>query len=381
VIKLSLQVLTGVILVGVALRELVQLARYPRDPALRVLAPGLVCLASAASLGIPELVLPIARELVGHWLGPVLDAFWQVMAFSFAAFFALADPRTPIAQRLRTARREFAVLLIVVVATTAIIICSDRQILPRAALYRSWWTFFEDLIGDGYVIIVVAIGVVRAVRYLRLITHPWLRRSVVMVVLGASAMAIGVDVAGATIDATHAVLGPSGPRRLPVLDVVYIVGLLGGQTALAIGLVLPSLAEIVNRVRSAPDEVLRARFARGTTPLWRELTSAFPHLVLERGRDDGGAFARSTSEISDALSQLAPYYATAGLPSTAATGLPDPALAAPVIAAALRAQADGAQRAQPPYPRIEPEFPTWRERARWMMRLSNEVRREVTKPG
>jgi hypothetical protein len=106
---LSLQILTAALLLVVAIREVVQLAHYRDDRALRALAPGLVCLALAASLGIPTLTLPIMLHLLGPWFAGSIDVLWLVMAYCFAAFFALADDRVPARARTRTADRKSVV--------------------------------------------------------------------------------------------------------------------------------------------------------------------------------------------------------------------------------------------------------------------------------
>jgi hypothetical protein len=368
-IQLGLQVLTGAILLAVGGRELSQLLRHPRDPALRVLVPGLIGLALAASLGIPELTLPVMRHLLGHWFGWVIDGCWYVMVFAFAAFFVVAAPGTDPAVKRRLVLRELLLCVVAFAAVAAVDAAAPD--LPRALLFRSWSTYADTVLTAAYLVPFSFAGIWRGIRYRRRVTHPWLRRSLAIVLAGAAAMTIGVNVSHVLIQVGHALLGPTGPAQFSSLKIVYVTGLLGGQTLLALGLVLPGAVELGARVARIGDLAFRRRAQRQIRPLWAAVTTVFPYVVLEDSPSPAGEFPRMISETSDGLAQLAPYLPTAGLNVAASTtGLREPREAAVVLERALRARAEGAPRADPPYPRLEPEFATWRERARWMARLS-----------
>jgi hypothetical protein len=366
-IQLPLQVLTGLILLTVAVRELAQLLRHRDDPALRVLAPGLTALALAATLGIPELTLPIMRHLLGYWFGWVIDACWYIMVFAFAAFFVVADPDRDRAAARRIVRTELALCVVSFVVLIVVERLAPGQ--PRsAALYRSWWSYANTGVSSIYLVAFSAIGIWRGVRYRRTVTHPWLRRALSTMLTGGAAMSIGVNVTPIFITIGHAILGPAGPARFDGFKVVYVSGLLGGQTLLAVGLVLPTVVEAGARLISVRDLRLRMRVIRQTQPLWDALTKAFPYIVLD---DEGGRFPRRINEVSDGLAQLAPYLAGAALSvEDGQTGVTDPPTAAVTLDRALRAHAQASPRGEPPYPRLEPEFAGWRPRARWMAELS-----------
>src|SRR5206468_3071864 len=149
--------------------------------------------------------------------------------------------------------------------------------------------------------------------------------------------------------------------NLEALHTAYSTGQLGGQLLLALGLALAPLAGLATTARGRYDSVLRARYARRMAPLWRLLVDEFPHIAL---RHSGNDFERITVEITDGLAELARYC-----PEPADTR--DPAVAAAVIADALNRR-----ETEPPYPRIEPDFPDWQARARWMVAVGDRLRKE-----
>jgi hypothetical protein len=375
---LTLQILTAALLLAVAIREVVQLARYRNDRALRVLAPGLVCLALAASLGIPTLTLPIMLRLVGPRFGPAIDVLWLVMAYCFAAFFALAGDRAPV--RTRTALCELAILVVTITALLWIYAAgyAAGAFHNRVADFRSWYSAGYDVISIGYVLTISTVGIIRAIRYRRALEHLWLRRALWLVIVGAAAMSFGVNVCAAIIGALHALLGPAGPHKFLPLDILYGVGQLGGQTALAAGLVLPTLAEAVTTLGRARDRNLRRRYKHQMTYLHESVVTAFPYIVLpshdppETSHDHD--FARATSEIADGLAQLSPYYPPRGQHGDGHdAGVTEPGEAARIVHAALDSHAAGGRAASAPYARIEPDFRGWRDRARWMSQVSQSL--------
>lgn len=106
---LPLQVATAVMVTWIAAREMIQLARHPRDLPLRLMAPGLVCLAFAASIGIPEI-----RQSLDDALGGVftlaVNLCLMTMAYCYAGFFVVANKDIPEFTRRATMRRELVPL-------------------------------------------------------------------------------------------------------------------------------------------------------------------------------------------------------------------------------------------------------------------------------
>jgi hypothetical protein len=376
--KLVLQHFNSVILILVAVRASIQLARHRGDLALRVLVPGLVCIAVAATVNISGSPLnPVVERLLGATYRTFVDALWITMGYCFATFFAMADSRRPVAARIRTAQRG---LLVVVAAIT--IAALLPYLAPYAferrngvADYRTWPRIVYSMIVDGLGLTFVSIGLVRAARYLRALTHSWLGWSVRLVMLGALGMAI-VDLSSVAKMVVRVIEGVDYPKRYALTSALYLPSLIGGQTALAVGLVLPTIAAVVARINRRREQRVQARLGGEMEPLWVALSEAFPYVVLPTQPDEpdvplNGTFDRRTTEITDALAQLAPYYTAGGLdPVHANTGMHDTAGAAAVILAALRAHASGAERAEPPFPRIEPDHASWRERSRWMVGTS-----------
>jgi hypothetical protein len=373
--KEYIQVLTGAILLIVAARQIVQLCRHPKDPALRALVAGLVCIAVDASMFIPTITSPYSTAVLGRATALMLvDVLWIAMAGYFALFFLCADTETTTArQRGRQTHRELLLLAMALVIETG-----GRHLVPFAArpdYWRSWycWVLLPVSI---YVIAIAYVGVRRGILYRRTVAHLWLRRALAVVLAGASAMTLGVNVNTLLIDATHAILGPRHPQNFPILDVVYSIGQLGGQMLVAIGLVLPALATAATGVGRGLDLWQRRRYRRRMLYLWRQLTGRFPYIVLAPSTMP--SFGRCSTEISDGLARLAPYCRHY---SDEPTEL-EPDLAAELIAEAFEALATEKRTGEPvsstpPYPQMEPSFAGWRERARWMAQVSTALHHQL----
>jgi hypothetical protein len=229
---------------------------------------------------------------------------------------------------------------------------------------------------------------------MRTLDQRWLRWSLGLVTAGVVTLAVGVNVTSIVIDTLHILIpeGPQHPRRFSALRPIYLVGLHAGQTTLAVGLVLPTIAAAVLSARRLYDQFIQSRYLRKMTPLWQALTAEFPYIVLptssgmagvstaRRGSDPG--FTRCVTEITDGLARLSPYYVAAGLdPTRPPGGVSDPGTAARIVHGALRARADERRRAWdgedirsgPPFPRLEPDFQGWRDMARWMAQLTRRL--------
>jgi hypothetical protein len=253
---------------------------------------------------------------------------------------------------------------------------------PFPSRYRYWPSVLLDLLWSGYPIVIASIGVNRALRYRRTVEHAWLRRALLLLILGAIGQ--GVVVCGVSLAKTfiHIVDETGDEALFSILGAVYRIGLWGGQASFALGLVLPALAGACTSCAVAIDRRRQRRYRDDMLYLWRTLVEAFPFIVLRS--DEAPAppeFTRCTAEIADGLSRLAPYYHHGPI-SGFDEGVTDPTVAADVVAAALEASAReraGAWRstsaaADPPYPRLEPDLSGWHQRARWMCGVSRTLR-------
>lgn len=370
----------GIALVAIAIWELVQLARRRDDLPLRVLAPGLVLLAFAATVGIKTPALAAAKAFFGAAWPHIINGCWMAMAYCFAAYFLLADTERALAIRKRKALIELGVLvaaiaIMVVVHDTA---PSDTWKSPVPAwAYHSWERIVYYLSLDGYALVVWFVGIRRARALRRHLHNPWARAAFWLVIVGSAGMALGVN----GISLIQQAIRAFKPRAdLELFHTMYSTGQLGGQILLTLGLALVPLATAVVAIRTRHDRVLRARYGRRMTPLWRMLITQFPYLALEhRSEDDRRGdheFERITVEITDGLAELARDCPEPDGDTS------DPAVAAGLVATALsrreevqrrEAAGEDVDTAEPPYPRIEPDFPDWQARARWMAELSEEL--------
>lgn len=361
------------VIIAVAVWELVQLARRREDLPLRVLAPGLVCLAFAATLGIHTPLLHPIQDFFGSSWRYLVNGAWSTMSFCFAAYFLLANPAIPAARRKRSALVELGVL---VAALTIMVLV--HEVAPAtwhrpmsAEQYRSWPNIVWSFAVDGYALFAWGLGVARARALRRRLRHPWARAAFWLVMVGSTAMALGVDAVSLIKQAIRAV---TPDADLGLLSALYSVGQLGGQFVLALGLALVPLGTALITLRSRVDRRRRARFARQLAPLWQTLVGEFPYIAVEStGPERDGGFDRLTVEITDGLSELARDC------PTPAGDVRNPQVAANVIAAGLEHRAERRRAGEhwdpePPYPRIQPDLSDWRERTRWMIAVSQELR-------
>ncbi|RSM81581.1 hypothetical protein DMH04_27255 [Kibdelosporangium aridum] len=373
-VELVIRWTKGVVILAVAIWEIVQLSRRPNDPALRVLTLGLVFLAIAATFGIKTPILEPIKDFFGPevW-GYILNGCWMAMAYCWATFFLLANTDKPEAQRRRKALIELGFLvaaLVVMVVVKEISVDGIRRPAASPERYYDWERTAWYLSVSGYALTVWFVGVRRALVLRRKLSQAWARAAFWIVIVGSAAMAIGVD---------GVVLVRQFGRQFDTkfdpdwLTSLYSIGQLGGQFVLALGLALVPLATIVVSMRARYENSVRARYSKRMLPLWRTLTAEFPYVALD-GVDN---FDRVTTEITDGLSELA-------RDCPAPTGdIRDPQVAADAIAAGLLRRAeqrkaqwagDDEAPAEPPYPRLEPDFPDWRSRAQWMTAVTEHLR-------
>ncbi|MFR9802610.1 MAB_1171c family putative transporter [Pseudonocardia sp. RS010] len=391
-VKLSFSITTAVVLVTVAAWQWRQLLRHPKDLPLRVLVVGVSSIAFVVTFGLPFGIFePLHEALdVVHFS----NIAWAVMIWSFAAFFLLVGPADGnLTERWRQATRELGMIA----AAMAVMLLVQYMAPPGTwhypripEDYRTWQNIVFYLSSSAVPFALWVLGTVRAVRFLQDLRHAWARIAVMLVVGGAGAMEVGVDGIVLLRQALYIAFPGS---KWPVLTTLYNVGRLGGQITLAAGLAAAPLAALVPRMRDGVDDLHRRVYVRRLHPLWQRLTDEFPYIVLPETHEtrDRGLTATAArceqlmSEITDGLAHLAPYCSQHPADPS---GIANPQQAAKTIddglttlAASRRIRWSGGeyQTPLPPYPKLEPEFDgKWRDRARWMTRVSRELEKAST---
>lgn len=378
-VELAIRWTKGVVILAVAIWEVVQLTRRRDDLALRVLAPGLVLLAIAATFGIRTPILEPIKDFFGPavW-GHIINGCWMGMAYCWAAYFLLANTDKPVAWRKRKALIELGFLvaaLVVMVVTKQLAPDGIRRPAANPERYHDWERSAWYLAISGYALTAYFVGVRRAMVMRRKLRHPWARAAFWIVIVGSAAMTLGVDAVVLVRQAGRQFDTSFDPDFLTVF---YSTGQLSGQFVLALGLALAPLATIFVQLRARYERWQRARYSRRMQPLWRALTAEFPYVALDgvhTGRDEDD-FERMTTEITDGLSELA-----RDCPQPSGD-VRDPLVAAAAIATGLSRRAEQRQaqwagddvaEAEPPYPRLEPDFPDWRGRAEWMTAVTADL--------
>ncbi|RRO17046.1 hypothetical protein EIL87_12290 [Saccharopolyspora rhizosphaerae] len=375
--EMALRLFKAVVILAVTVWETVQLTRRRQDFALRILVVGLWALSFAAVFGIQTPILEPIEDFFGPVWGVIINGCWMVMAYSWAAFFALADLRRPVPVRVRTARVEF-VVLVVALAVMALVLLVWPEAQGRGQ--QTWQRTVFYLSMDGYSLSVWILGICRAGGYLSRLQHPLARAAFALVIVGSAGMTLGVNAISLV---RYGIRLVTRDLDLGFMSTLYSIGQLGGQLLLALGLAFAPLAGVVVASRDRYEMALRARYSQQLMPLWRTLTTEFPHIALNHHVSDSGRprpdddFERITAEITDGLAELARDCPP---PNDAAR---NPRHAADAVAAGLQRRIAVREARwdhevptpiEPPYPVIEPDFDgSWRRRARWMIQLSNEL--------
>lgn len=378
-IDLALRWITAVAIDAMTIWELGQLARNRKDRPLRALVLGMLALAFAATVGIPDVpFLDTLQDAFGEQWPSMINGCWMVMAYSFASYFLLANTSLPLRSQQRRFIRDTAILLVLLVLLAwSVTIVPDG---PPHTHYRAWQYLLFNAIVGIYPLVTFLIGGWRAKQHLRQITYPWTRAALWLVILGAAAMAIGVNAVGMVKDTIHYI---TLQHHIPYTHTLYSIGQLGGQLLLTIGFPLAPLATRIASLRDRSEGIVQKRYARRIRPTWQRLSNEFPHIRLEQPEHEtptnGADFHTITAEITDGLAELA---RDAPHPERDTR---DPIVAAELVTAALQRRhrrrvahlaGDGPEPPEPPYPRIEPDFDgSWRERARWMVTLTDELQK------
>lgn len=365
-----LEALTALAVLAATVFEVRQLVHYPRDRALRVLVPGLVLLSFTLLASVPIWPLTVLDDFQDGVTG-MGNVIWMTMSWCYAAFFLFADRARDEALRRRLVYLTLAALVICIIVHLV-----SRFTAPPGSLEPGTVrAAIRQLSVYGYALVVYALGTAWAATYLRRLSHRWLRAAVRLVIIGAGAMTLGVDLITLARELVLYVLFPGS--RYPWASDLYNVGRLGGQFLLATGLLLAPAAALLVGARQWHDHTRQSGYSQTLEPLWQRLTAEFPEVVLRSDRLDG-SFARRTAEITDALSKLAPYVPLA---DRADSALPQASETAKMMTAALDARDQARQRGdledawhEGPYPVMEPDLGNdWKRRAGWMQTLSDEL--------
>lgn len=376
-VELAIRWAKGVVICAVAIWEVVQLTRRRDDLPLRVLVIGLVLLAIAATFGINTPVLAPVKEFFGPAWTHIINGCWMAMAYCWSIYFLLVNTDRPEAERRRRALIELGVLvaaIVVMVVVKEISVDGIRRPAKDPARLLDWERTAWYLSVGGYGLFAWFLGVRRAMVMRRKLSNPWARAAFWIVIVGAVAMALGVDAVVVIRQLGRQFDTSFDPD---FLTSAYSIGQLFGQFVLALGLALAPLATIVAGVRARYERRQRARYSERLLPLWRTLTAEFPYVTLDSDGSGTHSFDRVTTEITDGLSELARDCPHPDGDTR------DPRVAADAIAAGLTRRArqreaqwagEDDETAEPPYPRLEPDFPDWRSRAGWMTEVAQELR-------
>ncbi|MEV4760536.1 MAB_1171c family putative transporter [Micromonospora sp. NPDC049559] len=219
-------------------------------------------------------------------------------------------------------------------------------------------------------------------RFARVSPRPWLRRGLRVTALGATfALCYCASKAGYLV-AYRFGHAPGGEARVAAV-LVTVASLL-----MIVGLTLPTWGPALETTLTWVE---RQRAWYRLRPLWRDVTAAQPHLVLDEQahrptvalRDVDYALHRRITEIRDGRLALRPYIdrrVSAAATELAAAGVPDgPARAAVVEAAMLAAGIRGARAGttaeEPDYRNPYDPDGGYRGEIAWLTRVATAYRR------
>ncbi|MBP2371963.1 DUF6545 domain-containing protein [Pseudonocardia parietis] len=381
--KFWLEAATTIVMVALAIWQWCQLYRHPKDLALRPLALGVTAIALLLTLGIDAPPFTYIHTFSNE----ITNGTWAFLFFCYSVFFLLArlsdtslDP-APVWRRIRI---EFAIyLFFVAVSYIALRGGVDSswwasRSIERYASFRNWAYYLTNA---GFVLILWGVGTVRAIRYLKLLTHRWARVTVVGVVIATGLMAWGVD--GISLARQAWYLFNAG-ERWSGFTTLYNIGRLGGQALLAIALSVAPLLALATTIRERAQGRQKRDLARKIRPLWRTLSAEFPHVALPAASTisaPGPQLDRMMIEVSDGLAYLAPWATSSSTEDD--TSVPDEVAAALTnkhSSGQARQAAAHSDHAIEVLPQWEPEFRNWRERADWMAALTRELDKRGSLP-
>ncbi|WP_308820042.1 DUF6545 domain-containing protein [Pseudonocardia alni] len=380
--KVWLETFTAVTMGLLAVWQWRQLYRHPTDRVLRPLTFGVTAVAIVLLGGIDAPPF----TWVHPYTNKVADAALAFLFFCYSVFFLLArmsDPERNAAPAVWRVRIEFAIGAVFIAASYIVrFVGVDEQwwtsrSIERYASVRNW-TYY--LTGSGYTLAIWVVGTIRAIKYLKTVTHRWARVSIIGVIVATGLITFGVDVIPLVRQVWY--LFNAGDRW-PFFTHLYNFGRLTGQCLLAVALCAAPLAALVSTLKGRRDRRFEIRLVRRLSPLWQVLSAEFPHIALPTSTPPTARpprLDRMVIEVSDGLAYLAPWAPPrAEAPSTV---VDDVAMALSNKRAFGVARWTGQQRhvADDQLPQWEPDVSSWRERALWMAKLSDVLQQRDVLP-
>lgn len=380
--KFWLETFTAVTMGLLAIWQWRQLYRHPDDRVLRPLTFGVTVVAIVLVGGIDAPPF----TWVHPYTNRISNFALMFLFFCYSVFFLLARMSDPDRNSARAVKRVRIEFVIGVAFVSVQYIARDLGVddewwtsrsIERYASVRNW-TYY--LAGSGYMLTIWAVGTIRAVRYLRTVNHRWARVAIIGVIVSTGLITFGVDLIPLVRQVWY--LFNAGDRW-PFFTHLYNFGRLTGQCLLAVSLCAAPLAALVSTIKRRQERRLEVVLAERLSPLWRLLSAEFPHIALPTGTSEmvgQPRLDRMVIEVSDGLAYLAPW----AFPRSEA-----PPAVADDVAAALRNKQvfDEARWAgqDPPVadgdlPQWEPDLSSWRERAQWMVELSDDLRQRDALP-
>lgn len=371
-----LLVLAAVVLWTAALSQILRSLRVPHDLALRVLATGLVMLATSGTIGIR----PVQGALVEVVPRGVLSLITNILMLGMGCCLLTFVGFTAHGSNSRySARRQ---LISLIVATTILITVWVNappvvQGTPVAIDTAHYWhaTVFQWVV-SVYLAYALSQALRWAVRYAR-VTRPALRRGMRILCVAMTAQLV-VCICGFIVMAVlH--IAPADSLVVWLLLRTYLVAVLTGKTLFVVGICYPAVHDMVAEF---PTLLRHRRAHRQLGPLWRRLNRTFPELALSSASSWADvvrfwrihrAYYRRVVEIFDGLVQLGPYYPRDQAEQLDALSDGDPEQCARRVEAALQAKSAGQCPAAPPHPIPRSGGRDREQDVQWLIRVSAAV--------
>lgn len=362
-----------------SLSQILRLLRTPDDVALRVLATGLVLLATSGTIGIRPVQHALVDVVPRGVLSLITNVLMLGMGYCLLIFFGFAvyGPAARRWARLQLIPLAAAAATLITAWVTAPPIVQATPVAISTA--RDWHATVFQWAVSVYLAYALSRALRWALRYAR-VTRPALRRGMQILCMAMIAQLVVCLCGFAVMAVLHVAPGDS-----PVvwwLLRIYLVGVLTGKTLFVVGLCYPAVHDMVAEV---PALRRHWRAHRQLGPLWRQLNRAFPELELSSSRAANWtdvarfwhihrAYYRRVIEIFDGLVRLGPYYPRDGAGQRGARGADyAPELYARHINAALEAKEAGQEPAAPPHPIPLSGGHDREQDVQWLIRVSGAV--------
>lgn len=381
----SWEAVAGVVMIALTVWQWRQVRRHPGDIALKALAVGTTTIAFVLTMSVADVPQTAA-------IHAVLDAIsfsniaWTLLFYIYSIFFLLAtmqDRERDAGRIRRRAAVEFGVYLLFLVPGLLALLTAEPGFFGRDRDPESHLTLRNAVYYVGvslYPLLAWVVGTVRAVAYLRLLDHRGARTAVLGVVTALGLMTLGVN--GVSLVRQGLYIAFPG-STWPLMRDLYNLGRISGQILLVLSLASVPLTTALAGLRERRERRRRQRYAGSLEPLWRRIVDEFPHVALPASASSTRAetpdLDRMMIEVSDGLAYLA-EWSTARLPTdaTVADRVAD-ALAAKRRADDASWAGAGPTPDEGDLPQWEPDFARhdWEARARWMVDLSQRLRRDA----